>query len=737
MHNFFKHSTAELPDSSKAPAGLSSEVGVAGEVVFTGFKNEEARTDKITIAQYAKMIDTDGTAESLYNILTLPIMATSYRIVADKDDAGEVQADFVRKNLLTPPHKGGMETPFNLFLRQMMRAFYEGFQLFERVYTVKESKLVLRKLAHRDSTGITLKRDDSGGFGGAVQRVNYNGEWKEVEMSAHKSFLFTYGKERDFLYGRSAFKAAYTNYDKKRRLEYLDSIALQADAIKPKYLTRIAKSVLGTDDKNKLTKALAALARLGERNPVASIPYGYELNTINSEGRDPGPSIERQNAEMARSVLAQFILLGTQGSSSVGSFALADSSADIFKIALKGTMQNIEEHINFYLIPDLIDLNFSNPHYPEFHFDDLTSDAQKVMSDAFMKLIEKDRISEEMVKGIEDATASRLEIDTSKIKNELDRQGRNDENNKPPTPPVIGNTNNDGSAAGGSGKFPDQQLSDDQQWWRALTPAEQTVKLSDLSKRMDGMERQFIDSAAPIIKTVTADIIKRAQKDKPNEFDVILPADYSRAIMASIKTSYNYAKTGAADELRVNAPATSKDALAGMQQLTDFVVGKQQDDLKNLVRAELLRAGRTKQFSDSDQQAQGEAETPPVFADTLAALLGAWFVDKLKKTASSIVAQGVNNGRNDVFEVVAEDGDRFQYSAILDGKCTNGMCPALDGKVVDKEEYLRTKWKPPMHFHCRCIWVLIRKIAKGAIDTAVPKITGMPDTAGGKAGPLL
>lgn len=319
--------TIELAEKPKPAKGgkMTDEVGVAGDVVFNGFKDEEARSDKITIKQYREMLDKDPTVESLFNIFTLPIIAATYRIDADKNDTGEVQAEFVRRNLLEPPHKGGMETPMSLFLDQLLMSVVDGFQLWEKVYRIDEAgRLALKKLAHRDSIGITLKRDKYGGYGGAVQRVNYMGEWKEIELLAYKTFLFTHNKARDFLYGRSSFRSLYPKYDKKRRLEYLDSIALQNDAIKPKVLLRKESGALGKEEKTARNKALAMLAKLGERKPVASLPYGYDIKELNSQGRDPHTSIERQNSEMARAFLATFALLGSQGKeSNVGSYALS------------------------------------------------------------------------------------------------------------------------------------------------------------------------------------------------------------------------------------------------------------------------------------------------------------------------------------------------------------------------------------------------------------------------------
>jgi 2'-5' RNA ligase len=911
--DIFKRRSKEPADKQSSKAGLTSEIGVAGDVVFTGFKDEEARADKVSIENYRKMIDTDTTAEALFNIVTLPILATTHHINADKDDTDETQANFTRKNLLEPPHKGGMDTPFSLFLDQLLLSTVDGFQLFEKVYKIEDGKYVYKKLANRDSVGITLKRSKDGGYGGAVQRVNYGGEYKDVTIAAYKTFLFTYGKSRSFLYGRSAFRSAYVKYDKKRRLEYLDSIAAQAYAITPKLLKRTESGALGKEGKSARNKALVALAKLGEVRPVASIPYGWDVEPLTSDGRmDMGASIERQNSEMARVFLAPFLLLGSQGkSSNVGSYALSADQSDMFMIALKGLMTKIEEHINQYLIADLIDLNFPDQHYPEFHFDDLTSDAVKAIKEAFMQLVKKDRVSNEMAEGIEKSMAGRLEIDLAKLKKEREkrlkkeaedknkefrrandkknggRAGNGDKflsdnavleslgidtsqlgcvmldverldvlkyvdnakadlsdtemdySNVPaeevphvtllfglmksahefkdqvdqlledidisevttervgsfdsgddavpivahvkPTPELLKahdeltklphvNTYTDyqphitlayvkndqavidkwvkalsehyngktvkvtGVNYGDKPKDGDGKELNDQQWWRPLTEAEKIVRLADIEKRMNKMEQDFIDTAQPIIEKDITAIVDRAAKSDADSFTYELPKKYEQTLINAIKNAYNYAKTGAADELKVKAPATGKKELAGMQELTNFIVNKQQDDLKNLIRAEILKAKRTRQLAEEDDE---EELTPEQrFRQLLAALLGTWIADKLGLTASSIISQGVNNGRNDVFEREAKDDDLFQYSGLLDDRICP-ICRDLDGKVVTREEWERTKWKTPIHFRCRCIWVLIRRIVSGAIDTALPDVTGLPDVAGGVDGPLI
>ena len=911
---------------------LSREVGVAGEVIFSSYEHEELRSDKVTIKQYREMVDRDPTVEALFNVFTLPIIAATYRIDASKDDASEEQANFVRTNLFEPPYKGGMESPFTLFQDELMLSIVDGFQLWEKVYKIENGKYVLKKLAHRDSIGITLIRDEAGGYGGARQVVGYGERAVDVILPAYKTFLFTHNKSRDYLYGRSALRSLRRPYEKKHKLEYLDSIALQADAIKPKVLIRKGDNALASDESVKggalVSKVLRTLSKLGERNSVASIPYGYDVKEITQNGRDPHQSIERQNSEMARAFLATFMLMSSQGKSNTGSYALSDNLKDAMMMSLKAFMTKIEEHINQYIIADLIDLNFATPHYPEFRYDDITSDVVETMWEAFMKLVEKDHISDDMIKSIEEQAANRLDIDLEQVRKEREKReakeakkeeaaADNEENSEadvkkpeqnadideadvkklkdskelseisardfpglhdnlgvdedklgcimldlqpfdvvryvengsadlvqakpgghtmgavaevqphvsllfgllqngnaiktevdtvlsgwrcdrvalddidsfPVEPgaesvPIIArvydgrlveaherlgllpHVNTFGAytphvtlayvkndpevvqkwvrslreAIGGMRvpsvgiNYGDEESGDDKEdsgsnagkflsdtemkWWRPLTPAEQNVKFEDINAKMDSLEDNFITAAEPIMTDFLKQLVASGVATKSaKDITVELPAEYAKLVNSTIRNAYNYAKNGAADEHNVPAPATSREAMSTIREMTDFVITKQQDDIRSIIAEQ-----RLKQPTNLADEATTVAD---IFLEALELALLAWVASILKPTASAIVGRGINNGRNDVFTSIEKSGDLYEYSALLDGK-TCSTCRALDGSVVTPKERKTTKWQPPLHFNCRCIWVMIRKMSD---DYKLPEVTGMKNEA--------
>jgi hypothetical protein len=720
--------------NQQKPKDLTGEIGFAGDIVFEGFDREESRVDDIKIEDYRKMLDNDTTVEALYNIFTMSILAATYHIDADSNDEGEVQAELVRRNLLEPPHKSGMQTPMSLFIDQSLAAIYEGFALFEKVYEVRDGKLVLKRLAHRDATTLTLIRDTDGGFGGTKQRTaDADGVYREVTIPAHKCFLFTYGKSRSYLYGRSAFKPLYPRYDKKRRLEYLDSIALQADAIKPKVLRRIADGVVTDELKRARNKALDVLGRLGKRNSVASLPYGYELDVLNTEGRDPHQSIERQNSEMARAFHASVILTATQGSASnVGSYSLSTNQKDLLQTAITGVMRLLEAHINQYLIADLIDLNFAERHYPEFHFDTPDESIISAVFEAFKLLVQKDKVSDDIAAGIEESTATRLGIDLEAIKKRRQEDAEDDKS--------AGKENEnagddkDGGSGGDAGKFlgendstaneavapkPHEHIIID----REMTDAEKRVKFDAIVAWRAEKESNF--------ETAATEALCKAVANISLDEDFTLPSSYSALIAKYYRTAYNYGKLSAADEQKLPAPALKAELKAREKQYVDFIINMQTEDVRNIIAGEKLkRPINLADDDDIDEDVVGTISSGNIDENTRHALLesiglltSAWITQAVLGTKGTIISQGMNDGRDDSFASFDEDDDTavYQWSARME-KNTCPICAELDGKVISANERKTTFQRPPKHINCKCIWTRISALNK---DYKLPAVTGI------------
>lgn len=708
-------------NDKELPENPTSESGVAGDIVFSSFDREVERNDKTKIKEYRKMRDTDGTVEALYNVVTRPILAATFGVKADPEDENEEQAEFVRKCLFSQPHRGGMETPFSLVLEQMLKSVMDGFEVFERVYKFDEKtgKITLKKLALRDATTVTLRTDEHGSYNGIRQQASFGGKIIDITLEANKTFLITYGKADDLLYGRSAFKAIHINWDKKRRIEYLDSIALQNSAVRPKYLQRIKDALVknGGDDKER-KKALRTLSQLGQLKSTALIPNGYEVNELEG-GNDNGmhESIERQNSEMARAFLASFIMLGTQGRGSTGSYALSSDQSDLFMLSLKGVMNLIVDHINQYWIADLIDLNYpaGKRHYPEFYFDGFTDEMTDFIKNIFTKLIEKDKISDGVVKGIENAVVNRFEIEAEEdARNEpqSDKNAQDDKNinfdRKDPKNDENGDEDDDMNDDGSNPKPKGGGDGDNAgKFRRKLHECEEKVNWSSFEKQADKIALQFTEKATPLLESY----IEEVAENPENEIE--LPVEYINVLTGMYKTAYNYGKMSASDEEGKPAPKTKDSEKAHTSRFVNFIVEKQTSDIRNLI-------SEIKMNAPVPIEDEARLESPFSIKGLILTAGAKWILQAVNGTANSIFGHGANDGRNDAFvQFDKEEEAVYMWSALLENTCA--VCEKLDGSVFSREELEKSPYQPgKVHRGDKCI--VVRVTGKNK-----PKVTGLPE----------
>lgn len=383
---------------------MITEIGVlpVGSPYGTFNQEEEYNLTDVSIEDLDKMCRVDGTARALYNILSLPIRSTGWTVTPSED--GQEEASFINALFTEPPYRGGMSTPMDYVISVATKAIRQGFVLWEKVYRVgdikyfvdgklveKKNAILLKKLAHRPSEQITFKTDANGGLAGAVQRTYYKNKLIEANLPVEKIIVFTYNKHENSLYGESALLPAYYHYDKKHKLYYVAHMAYFLNAIPP----RIGKYPC-TEDSNTVNNFKLALRELGTKSVVTMPVFPsikgqetpqYEIENLES-GRslaDFTPLINHHNTEMSKSILAQFLELGTNGKG--GAFALSADQSDMFLMSLESVMADIAYTFNAFLIPQLIDLNFGTGNYPEFSFLPLSDSKKAIMAETFKALV--------------------------------------------------------------------------------------------------------------------------------------------------------------------------------------------------------------------------------------------------------------------------------------------------------------------------------------------------------------
>lgn len=740
------------PDTSgNEQGGTESGSTAAG---YFDLENHLGRVRNPTIPQIMQMIDNDGTAQMLYSVLTFPAQASDWHLDPDPEDVIKTksadgtetethpQAEFIEEALRNPEHKGGMSTPFSLIIADIVLAIAQGYRFFEIVYKLNDKGMVVfKKVVARNHDEIKILTDDTGGFAGVEQKVKRGNDVKTVTIELPYCFLYTYRKERNKLKGASALRPAFYHYDKKHRLYYLQNQQAQVNAFGFKVLEQ-------PDDENisKTTREenLHAVDKMAVR-PTIALPFGWKLNIAQpARGIDIQPGIDGHDTQMARSVLAQGMLLGNQAGSSGGSYALADSHKDTLTLSSIAFLSTIEEHITSFLISKLIDYNFPNPLYPTFKFNALSDDITDLLREAFKSLVTKGAVPEWVSDAIAEKVAQQMDIEKP--------EGADD------APADDGSGAGGGDAGAGAGDPPaaDDPTADDpadipptavkqsskkkiarleaEEWWRALTAAEAKVKFSKIQKQANTAEDDMLADIKPVIDKISADATSRLKPLLEDQgvkaldgFELKYGNDLQKVFNSHMLDTYSDAKTTAADEINKPAPGNKQSSKDLISQHAQGIADKQLSDLMFSIKTTVTDAVRKNLMATSQPT---ELSVATVIA-TLSEVFTDFYLDKESLTASALTTFALNIGRDDVFQKYEDDIYGYQYSAILDDAVCP-ICEDLDGSVVDPATYNATIWMPPIHFNCRCIWVAIMND-----EDDKPDFVDIPDTPGGATAPSL
>ncbi|MHA1329608.1 MAG: phage portal protein family protein [Candidatus Hodarchaeales archaeon] len=422
---------------------LVKELGVAREGVITSYEAEE-NPDDLGPETYIEMQKNDGEVQAIVRLFTLPIISTPVHIIPDKNDKGE--RDFIETVFTAPPRLGGMTTPLPFIIADMTRAIFEGFRLYEKVARIiEEGKykgfVGWKKLAPRDSRTIKLKADEHGGFAGARQEASFGGKLFEVDIPPEKCMLFTFQKEKHWLYGESILKTAFYHYDKKHKLYYIAHKKAEIESTGLKIL-RINNTM--TPDQKR--KAEEGVDQIGVNSRI-TLPPGVDLEIERGGGGyDPLPLIEHHNLMMARSALCQAI----DQVKYAYPYGKGTTSSQFLIMAIESIMRQMEATLNTYAVAPLIDFNFGTSAYPKIKFEKISDVSKQFLMDVFDQVMKAkvqlpkgfiDQVIDETAKTLNLKWAFKDEEENKEALKEFER-GKLEESNKlkikaPPTPKTL------------------------------------------------------------------------------------------------------------------------------------------------------------------------------------------------------------------------------------------------------------------------------------------------------------
>jgi hypothetical protein len=346
--------------------------GAVGTANFAGFIRDLGEYNPIlegrsSFLVYEKMRRSDADVRAALLACKLPIRAADYQIVPGLKenepgfDLAKKIADEVRENLL-----GGLESPtstgcwvtqnFETVKENALLCLDFGCAAHEDLWHIDGDKVRLRKLAPRlPYTFYRYHVDDDGESLLYLEQYGYRGNnFVNVLVPAEKLAYFVNDMEGAYFYGRSVLRAAYQHWYMKSQIYRIDAISIERNGLGVPTIKQ-GPNVSAEDRKaaENWVKMLAAHESTG-----LSLPSGWEfvLTGITGRIRDPQASIQHHSEMIMRSVLANFLSLGT---TQTGSRALGGSMRDFFYLSLEAVSQKIDETISNTSIRRLVNHNYT------------------------------------------------------------------------------------------------------------------------------------------------------------------------------------------------------------------------------------------------------------------------------------------------------------------------------------------------------------------------------------------
>jgi len=350
----------------------TSLCGAVGTANFAGFIRDLGEYNPVlegraSFQVYEKMRRSDADVRAALLACKLPIRAAEHQIVPGlgESDPGyalaEELADFVKENLFggleSPNNAGGWATQsFESVIENALLALDFGCAAHEDLWHIDQDKVRLRKLAPRlPTTFYRYHVDEDGESLLFLEQYGYRGnDFVNVLVPADKIAYFVNDMEGAYFYGRSILRAAYQHWYIKSQIYRIDAISIERNGLGVPTIKQ-GPNVSAEDRKSaqNWVEMLAAHESTG-----LSLPSGWEflLTGITGHIRDPKDSIQHHSEMILRSVLANFLSLGT---TATGSRALGGDMRDFFYLSLESIARRLDETMTNTTIRRLVDYNYT------------------------------------------------------------------------------------------------------------------------------------------------------------------------------------------------------------------------------------------------------------------------------------------------------------------------------------------------------------------------------------------
>ncbi len=372
-------------------AKAKSTLGVAGD----NTNNGQIRADEFlpelrgrkAIRKYREMRDNDSTVGAVMYAVEQILRDVDLHVKpANESDAAKVEKEFVESVL------DDMEHTLDDHISEALGYLSYGFGWFEVIYKRRvgpnersdkkhskytDGRIGVRKIAARAPWTINKFDVDqkTGDVLGIEQSVGLMASKNYIPLN--KSLYYRTTSINGDPSGRSILRNAYTSYEYLNNLQSIEAIAVERELagipvarIPAEYLSGDASSaqsgfvnnlqqILRDVKFNEQGYIILPSDTYPDKDGAPSSTRLVDIELMASNGKrniDINPIVSRYQHDIARSVLSEFLLLGSSG----GSYALSKSKTDLFLRALESYIQAIVDVLNKQLVERLWQLNGLN-----------------------------------------------------------------------------------------------------------------------------------------------------------------------------------------------------------------------------------------------------------------------------------------------------------------------------------------------------------------------------------------
>tara|TARA_R110000772_G_scaffold50023_4_gene115176 strand:- start:6975 stop:8315 length:1341 start_codon:yes stop_codon:yes gene_type:complete len=371
------------PTESQATLGVAGENTNHGNIRADEFLPE--LRGKKAIRKFREMRDNDSTIGAVMYATEQVLRDVDLKVFPCNDSpAAKKEAEYVQSVLADMDHS------LDDHIAEALSCLSYGFAWFEVVYKRRvgptqtsdkkrskysDGRMGVRKIAMR--APWTVSRFDvdqkTGDIKGIYQDNGYSGSTKHY-IPTRKSLYYRTTSLNGDPSGRSILRNAYTSYEYLNSLQAIEAIAVERE-LAGIPVARIPSEYLSSDATPAQAGFVANLqdilrdVKFNEQGYIITPSDTYpdkdgsptnirlvDVELMSSSGSrniDIDPIVRRYQHDIARSVLSEFLMLGSQG----GSYALSKSKTDLFLRALESYVQQIVDVLNKQLVERLWELN--------------------------------------------------------------------------------------------------------------------------------------------------------------------------------------------------------------------------------------------------------------------------------------------------------------------------------------------------------------------------------------------